>query len=202
MTGPLSDLFPLRRARVHEAFGPAAPVFAAIAGDGVQGPLLWIRESWRIERLNPQGLAAYLDPARLLIAATRDQTDALAVAEEALRDGVIALVVLETSRPLDLREGRRLQLAARAGQATGLCLIPEGPASHRGPGGSSMGSNAAETRWRCTPVLAAASDHGAPEDSTRMRWEITKNKSGTIGAWDVRWGAQTHRLDVVSAPGH
>ncbi|HPD92803.1 MAG TPA: hypothetical protein PLG62_10090, partial [Pararhodobacter sp.] len=84
--------------------------------------------------------------------------------------------------PLDLREGRRLQLAARAGGTTGLCLIPEG-----------MGSNAAETRWRA----AALFDATGAVDSTLMRWEIIKNKEGTLRAWNVRWTPETGGLHVV-----
>lgn len=113
----------------------------------------------------------------------RDQTETLAVTEEALRDGSVPLVVLGITRRLNLREGRRLQLAAKAGNTTGLCLIPEG-----------MGSNAAETRWHCTPVFDAG-------DSTLMRWKIIKNKSGTLGSWHVRWNATSHRFDVVSPAG-
>ncbi len=132
--------------------------------------------------LMPDGLAGILQPARLLLAQTTQETDSLAVAEEALRDGAIPFVVIQTTKPLNLREGRRLQLAARAGGATGLCLIGEG-----------QGSNAAETRWHCTPVCDAAIP-----DSTLMRWEITKNKTGTLRVWRVRWDRQAHRLDVVS----
>ncbi|MBD9527992.1 hypothetical protein IB235_14320 [Paracoccus sp. PAR01] len=174
---------PLRSTRVHEACGPSAAVFAAIACSGTKGRLLWICEDRRMERLLPTGLAEFIDPDRLMVADTRNQTDTLAVAEEALKDGAIALVVMEITRPLNLREGRRLQLAAKAGNATGLCLIPEG-----------MGSNAAETRWRCSPVF----DPEDGGDSTLMQWEIIKNKKGTLGAWHVRWNAATHRLDVVS----
>ncbi len=177
---------PLRPARVHEACGAAAATFAAISCAGMPGRLLWIREAWLPEMLNPPGLSGILDPSRLILARTRDQTDTLAVAEEALKDGAIALVVADITRPLDLREGRRLQLAAQAGGATGLCLIPEG-----------MGSNAAETRWRCQPVF----DPRDGADSTLMRWEIIKNKKGTLGVWHVRWDAETHRLDVVSPVG-
>ena len=144
------------------------------------GQTLWIREAWLPDMLNPVGLMPYLDPAQLLIARPKDQTDTLAVAEEALRDGAIPFVVIEITRPLNLREGRRLQLAAQAGGTTGLCLIPEG-----------AGSNAAETRWHCTPVFDA-------QDSTRQCWSLIKNKSGTIGAWHVRWNPETHRVAVVS----
>jgi protein ImuA len=179
-TLPLT-IFPLRVSRVHEVCGPAAAGFAAVAAAVAGAPVLWLREAWVGEVLNPLGLMPFLDPAALLLARTQDQTDSLAVAEEALKDGAVPLVVIEVTRPLDLREGRRLQLAARAGGATGLCLIPEG-----------MGSNAAETRWRAAPVF----DPGRG-DSTLMRWEIIKNKSGTVGAWNVCWDAQTHRLHVV-----
>ena len=183
MTSALPSVFDLRPARVHEAEGPAAPVFALVQAARRKGPVLWVQEDWQAERLNPQGVLPFLDPARLLLAQTRSQTDSLAVAEEALRDGAVPLVVVVATRALDLREGRRLQLAAGAGGGVGLCLIPQG-----------LGSNAAETRWHCTPVLDLA-------DSTRMRWEIIKNKTGTTGAWDVRWNPQANRLDLVSPAG-
>ncbi|MGD9916412.1 MAG: ImuA family protein [Paenirhodobacter sp.] len=177
--------FPLRAGRVHEVCGPAATAFAAIAAALSGGPLLWVREGWQAEVLNPLGFLPFLDPSTLLLAQTATQTDSLATAEEALKDGALPFVVLEITRPLDLREGRRLQLAAQAGGATGLCIIPEG-----------MGSNAAETRWRARPLLDAGR-----EDSTLMHWESIKNKSGTLGAWHVRWEPEAHRLHVVSPVG-
>lgn len=180
--------FPPRAARVHEACGPGAWSFAAIAAARTDGEVIWVREGWRAEQPNPVGLSRFFDPARLLVALVRSQPEGLAVAEEALRDGALALVVVELGQPLGLTEGRRLQLAAKAGQTTGLCLIPEG-----------MGSNAAETRWRCTPVFDP--DTPDPADSTLQRWEIIKNKSGTLGAWHVRWDDASHRLDMVSPVG-
>ncbi|MFT4150587.1 MAG: hypothetical protein QM656_10360 [Paracoccaceae bacterium] len=182
---------PLRLSRVHEAYGPGAIGFAAVAVRTGNGPALWIGEGWQGASPHPDGLAAICDPGQILMARTRSQTDTLAVAEEALRDGAVGLVVIELTHPLDLREGRRLQLAAKAGATTGLCLIPEG-----------MGSPAAETRWSCTPVFDEGGRCGnRTTDSTLMRWEIKKNKSGTIGAWHVRWNRAAHRLDVVSPVG-
>ncbi|MFO7921380.1 MAG: hypothetical protein R6U99_11335 [Nioella sp.] len=186
MRSDFTSCFPLRKARVHEACGAGATGFAAIMAAQITGPVLWLREGWRAEMLNPVGLAAFLDPARVLVAQVKDQTEGLAVMEEALRDGAVPLVVIELGQPLDLTPGRRLQLAAKAGRTTGLCLIPEG-----------MGSNAAETRWRCTPVL----DAEGRGDSTPQHWEIIKNKAGTLGAWHVRWDWAARRLDVVSPAG-
>lgn len=185
MSADLFDSFPLKASRVHEASGPAATAFAAVAAARLQGPVLWIREGWRTEILNPVAVAPFFDPARLLAAEVRDQTEGLAVAEEALRDGAVPFVVAELGQPLGLTPGRRLQLAAKAGKATGLCLIAEG-----------AGSNAAETRWHCTPLCDDA-EEGA-DDSTLQCWRLTKNKSGTSGAWHVRWDPASRRLRVVS----
>lgn len=179
----LFDLFPLRKGRTHEAFGPGASGFAFALGGVLGGTVLWIADSSRTEGINPAGFSLYLDPQRLLLARAGDQAEILAVAEEALRSGAVALVVMELGAPLGLTEGRRLQLAAEAGKSTGLCLLPEG-----------MGSNAAETRWHCEPVFDAT-------DSTLQRWRSIKNKAGTLAVWDVRWDAETHRIIVVSETG-
>ncbi|SFA91492.1 protein ImuA [Poseidonocella pacifica] len=176
--------WPLRKARVHEVFGPGARAFAAVFSAAARGDVLWLRESWHGEMINPGGLCRFLDVSRLLMGQVPTQADGLAVMEEALRDGVIPAVVLELTRPLDPKQGRRLQLAAKTGETTGLCLIPEG-----------MGSNAAETRWHVAPFFDPQAD------STPMRWEITKNKQGTLGVWNVRWDDQTHRLHVVPPAG-
>jgi protein ImuA len=185
MSADLRQSFPLRCGRVHEACGPAAFGFAAVVCAQTPGELLWVRESWLGDQINPVGLSQFFDPARLLLALAGNQAEVLGVAEQALRDGAVALVVLELSSSPSLTTGRRLQLAAKAGRSTGLCLIPEG-----------MGSNAAETRWHAAPLFD-------PEaaDSTLMRWKIIKNKSGTGGAWDVRWNGAARRLDVVSPVG-
>ena len=187
MTAGFSDHFPPRRGRTHEAYGPGAAGFAFALGGQLGGTVLWIVEAWQGDGINPVGFSRYLDPASLLLARAGDPLEALAVAEEALRSGAVALVVLEVSKPLGLTAGRRLQLAAEAGKSTGLCLIPEG-----------MGSNAAQTRWHCAPVFDAAEAGG---DSTLQRWEIKKNKSGTSGIWDLRWDEQARRIIVVSKAG-
>jgi len=172
--------FPLRENRAHEVFGAGAVAFACAAGSYAKGPVLWACESWAADRINPDGFSGFFDPHRLLFCPVKDQTEILAVAEEALRSGAVSLVVMELSKPLGLTAGRRLQLAAEKGKTLALSIIPE-----------NMGSNAAETRWRCAPVFDA-------KDSTLQRWELTKNKSGTLGVWDVRWNAETRRVIVVS----
>ena len=182
--------FPPKNTRTHEACGPSAASFAAaLAGHLCTAngkTVFWLRESWQGAQLNPVAFATYLDPKQLLVAQAARQIDALAAAEEALRSGHVALVVIELSQQIGLTEGRRLQLAAQEGGAMGLCLLSE-----------DMGSNAAQTRWRCSPVF---DPNGAVVDSTLQHWEIIKNKSGTLTSWNVGWHAQTRRINVVSKP--
>ncbi|MDX2484542.1 MAG: hypothetical protein QNK42_12870 [Pseudodonghicola sp.] len=180
----LHSHFPPKSTRTHEVCGPSASAFAFALGARLGGTVLWVREAWLGDQINPMGFASYMDPQNVLVALAPGHIDVLAAAEEALRSGSVTLVVLDLTQPIGLTEGRRLQLAAQQGKSTGLCLIPEG-----------MGSNAAQTRWRCTPVFDA--DPHAP-DSTLQRWEIIKNKSGTLKAWTVKWDAQTRRINVVS----
>ncbi|MCG7624757.1 ImuA family protein [Epibacterium sp. Ofav1-8] len=183
----MSDLdprvFPPAKTRTHEVCGPGAYTFAFALAARLGGHCMWVRGGWDSTEINPNGFADFIAPEDLTVCRTKDQLQTLAVAEEALRAGAVSLVVMRLNKPLGLTEGRRLQLAARDGRATGLALIPEG-----------MGSNAAETRWRCTPVFD-------PGDSTLQRWEIIKNKSGTLGVWHVRWDAASRRFIMVSPAG-
>lgn len=184
MTNDFAKCFPLRTGRTHEVCGPSTlPFVFALAGQtGAQtgSSIMWVHEDWQSEQINPTGFSSYIDPQNLLVAKAKNQTDVLAASEEALRSGAVGLVVMELSKPIGLTQGRRLQLAATAGKSTGLCIIPEG-----------TGSNATETRWRCSSLFDA-------QDSTLQRWEIIKNKSGTLKTWDVKWDAQTRRVIVVS----
>ncbi|MBK0329238.1 hypothetical protein I5535_18325 [Rhodobacteraceae bacterium F11138] len=177
------DAFPPRNTRTHEVCGAGAYVFAFALAVRLAGPTIWVREHWEPQLINPTGFAGFVSPAELAICNTEKQTETLAVAEEALRSGAVSLVVMQVNKPIELTEGRRLQLAARDGKSTGLAIISEG-----------MGSNAAETRWRCTPGFD-------PKDSTLQQWELIKNKSGTLGVWHVRWDTASRRFFVVSPTG-
>jgi protein ImuA len=125
------------------------------------------------------GLIPYCDPHHILIGKCPTPTDVLAATEEALRSGVVPYVIAEISKPLTLKAGRRLQLAADQGRATGIMIIPQG-----------MGSNAAQTRWDARPKFSAPND-------ALMQWSLVKNKSGTVASWDVRWNEETHHISVV-----
>lgn len=186
MLGPMSTPlpFPLRPGRTHEVCGPGATSFACAVAATTTGPILWVNERHRREGLFPRGLAAFFDPDRLLMARGKDQTDTLAVMEEALRDGSVPLVIGEIRSPIGLTEGRRLQLAAKTGPATGLCLVAQG-----------VGSNAAETRWHAAPVLQKGLREGV--SAPRLRWRQIKNKSGPCRVWEVRWNARDRAPEIL-----
>ncbi|MBD3766105.1 MAG: hypothetical protein IE927_15690 [Rhodobacterales bacterium] len=175
----MPDLAP---GRVHECMGPAAAAFAARRAAARPGTVIWIAPEGA-ETLLPAGLAPILPPGRLIRIAPATETDLLWAAEECLRSGAAGTVVAQPQKPLGLTPGRRLQLAAAAGRATGILIIRDG-----------AGSPAAETRWQCEPLWDAA-------DSTRARWCLIKNKSGTLAEWTVRADEATGALLVVSAAG-
>lgn len=110
----------LARGRVHELTGPGRRTLAAVIAGAAQaeGPVLWVQPGWRAQMLCPQGLAPLLpDPGALIVARAGHATDILWTAEEALRAGCVALVVAEVAESPDLRQVRRLHLAAADGLA-------------------------------------------------------------------------------------
>ena len=164
----LPDTAMLMPGRVHEAVGPGRMAFALALAGQAEGPVLWIRDARLRDGLYPPGLAAFFDPARLILVHPTGPLAVLQTAEEALRDGAAPLVVAELATAPDLTASRRLQLAAGTGGGRGLCLIPEGQ----------LCNNAAETRWMCMPMpgLGAGGQH----------WEAIKNKRGRLITWRAR----------------
>lgn len=181
-SAPLPDLDLLSQARVHEATGTGRRTFALALASRLQGAVLWIHDTQEGALLYPPGLAAFLDPARLLLARPTGKLALLQTIEEALRAGAVPLVVAELHEAPDLTESRRLQLAAGTGGGRGLCLIPEGK----------LRTNAAETRWRCDPLPTRST--AAANNTTGQHWEVVKNKKGRLGKWRVTWDPGRERF--------
>ncbi|WP_339951978.1 hypothetical protein [uncultured Albimonas sp.] len=175
--------------RAHEVCGPSAAVFAAMAAARLAaragpGPVLWIRGPRAEGTTNPDGLSAFLDPARLVLAAPRRPEDALWCAEEALRAGAAGLAVVELPGPPGLTAVRRLHLAAEAGAALAagqgappplaLLLTPD-------PGGA----QGVETRWRMSPAPSHPGPGGRPEP--RWRLELLRARMVRPRRWRVGW---------------
>lgn len=131
------------------------------------------------------GVAAEIDPGRLLFAEPKRAEDLLWSLEEALRSGAIALAVAECPEPPDLTPVRRLHLAAetgaeKAGRAPlGLLLTP-------GVGGA----RGVESRWR----LEQAHRPGKSE------WQLDRLRARTApeAQWPVMW--QNGRATLAPQP--
>jgi protein ImuA len=161
--------------RAHEIVGRARQALALMVAARLQGPVLWLGPFWADERPMGDGVAALLEPRRMIFGRARTGPEILWAAEEALRSGVVPLVVAETPAPPGLTPVRRLHLAAEAGAARGtaplaLLLLP-------GDGGAA----GVETRWRADPAPGWARDG-------RPRWRLARLRARMAppAAWEAR----------------
>lgn len=172
----------LAHGRAHEASGPSRRLFALLAGARLPGPILWLRPAWETDRLNPDGVQPLLNPGRLVFGATRTPQDTLWAAEEALRAGVVPLVVAELATPPALTPVRRLHLAAQSGAGDGPAPLALLLTAGRG------GAQGIETRWHLAPAPGWAVDDRARWRLTRSRARIAPERAWTM---QVRAGRMT-----------
>jgi len=194
LTGALHEIeagpTPSDRVAAHD--GAALAFTAFLMGRLGPGTLLWCRQPPGASDAPPYApaLAAWFDPARLLMVTARRDEDLFWAMEEGLRTPGIAAVVGET-RAADPTAGRRLSLAAEKNGVPALLLRPQ-PAPPQ---------SVCATRWR---VASAPS-----LDLTQSRWqvELRRNRFGMPSAeetpsWLLEWNDETRRLAVVSQAQH
>ena len=174
---PLGPEVYLVRGRVHEVQGDSAESFAMAAGSAMDGPVFWIGLREDVEALSPLGVDDYFDPARLVMTTGVSRLEVLWAGEQALRTEGIACVVIELRSGPDLRESRRLQIAAEESGALGLILI-KGRAY----------TSAAHSRWQCDAIK---------DDASSWRWVCTKNRKGQSKAWRVNWRGNGNGPGVI-----
>jgi len=188
----------LARAALHEvlaaeADGAAAAFTALLAARRAAlagGTVLWCTAQ---RTLYGPGLAAFgLTPQRLLLAWGRRDEDRLWAMEEGLRCPRLAAVVGEVWR-LDLKQSRRLQLAAAGSGVTALLLRP--PAVD-----GAAGASAAVTRWRVESAPSAATAGYAGVGAARFRLALQRARGGRPGDWDVEWNGRG--LSLVTGHGN
>ena len=122
-----------------------------------------------------EGVRGFLDPGRLVFGRARTATELLWAAEEALRTGLVPLVVVELPAPPGLTAVRRLHLAAETGaeQANAPLALLLTPGDGGAPG--------IETRWHLAAPPGWAGD-GAP------RWRVRRARARMAPerSWEVR----------------
>lgn len=174
----------LERGRLHEVYaaeaadGPSAAGFALmLAARAGAGPLLWLRAD-RGAGLHAPGLAELgVDPARLILVVAPDERLLLGAAADALCCAGLGAVLVETARPLDLTQSRRLALAAEQSGVTALLL----------PGASAPVSSAAQTRWRVAAAASTPLAANAPGGAT-FDISLLRHRAGREGlGWRVEW---------------
>ncbi len=202
LTGALHEIeagpAPSGRVAPHDgaALGFAAHLLGRF-GALRSGTVLWCRRPFGASDAPPYApaLAAWFDPARLLMVTVRRDEDLFWAMEEGLRAGLAA--VLGETRATDLTAGRRLSLAAEKSGVPALLLRSQ-PAPPQ---------SVCTTRWR----VASTRSHSTPglNDVGAVRWrtELRRNRFGVPSAaetptWLLEWNDETHCLAVVPQAFH
>ena len=189
----------LARGRVHEFRGQSRVALAVQVMAECAGPVLWITPGWQAERLYPDGVAGFADPARLICARARRVEDILWAMEEGLRSGAVPLVVAELPAAPGLTPVRRLQLAAEAGAEAahhaGRGIVPLGLMLT----GGEEAAAGVESRWRMGPLPAESSlleERGAV-------WRLERERARGAGpaAWVLRRDGRGAVLEGVAGVG-
>ncbi|MGZ3275930.1 MAG: ImuA family protein [Caulobacteraceae bacterium] len=129
-----------------------------------------------------------LDPARLLLIRARREPEALWAFEEALKSGAAAAVIGALERPAFVAT-RRLDFAARAGQAS--CLVLRA--------GAAGDLSAARLRWRvcAEPSAPHPFDPRAP-GAARLTAELTRSRDGKSGRFLLEQDHETGRFRLAA----
>ncbi len=196
LTGALHEIEagPAPSGRIAAHDGAALAFTAFLMGRLGPGTLLWCRQPSGASDAPPYApaLAAWFDPARLLMVTARRDEDLFWAMEEGLHTPGIAAVIGEfahshAQRAADLTAARRLSLAAEKNGVPALLLRAQ-PAPPQ---------SVCATRWR---VASAPS----PElDRARWRIELRRNRFGTpsveeMPSWLLEWNDEARCLSVVS----
>ncbi len=190
---PLETLLDLRPGRAHEFCGPSRHLLAIwfLARLPAGAPVIWIRPRWGMDRLCPLGLRDWASPEGLIFVEPARATECLGCAEEALRAGAVALVVVEQPDPPALTPLRRLHLAAETGlarrqsadRAAGLHALVLTPGAGGTPG--------VESRWHLTPCPARDAPLYAPVQGA-WRLERLRARMAPQAAWQIDAALQAH----------
>jgi len=184
--GALHEVVPEAKGDIPAAFGFAAAMLSRIRPGA---PLFLVT--------SPCGLATFgrpyghglnslgLDPARVILVAAPNATQALWAMEETLRSAVPAAVAGVIGK-LDFRASQRLHIAAGETGRLLFLLRPPGVAS------------VAVTRWRVAAEEAARDRFGL---IARWRWqlELERCRNGRPGQWIVEFDHATHHFSLAAA---
>ena len=161
----------------------AAPTSRRRKGDD-RPVLMTAPRAWFVEYGRPYGPGIAGVP--LILTSVSTLAEALWAMEQGLRSGAVSLG-LGAVEGATLAQTRRLDFAAKQGEAVGLIL------SRR-----QDGLSAARRRWRIStqPSAADPEDERAPGPA-RLLAELTRGRGERPGAWMLEQDDETHRLRLA-----
>jgi len=186
--GAVHEIGAASEADLPAAFGFLLALLGRMAGGA---PLLLVLSSRKLARLGiPHGHGLNglgLDPARLTLVETANETEALWATEEAVRAQGPAAVAAAIEKRLDLKASQRLLHAARDARLPLFILRP---------GGGSVPT--AATRWRIGAAAGARDRFGL---LAGWRWHVAleRCRNGRPGNWLVEFDHATHRFGLAAA---
>ena len=183
---PSAPHLKLAQARVHETCGIARRTMALWLAAQTQGPVIWVAPPWIPEQLHCDGVANWINPARLIFVHPRRPEDMLWTMEEVLRSGAVALAVVDLPGLPGLTQVRRMHLAAETGAAEGR-YVPLGVLLTPGKGGAA----GVETRWELLPAHTKVSEE--------WRLERLRARTAPRQGWDIHRPHKGAPLEIKSA---
>lgn len=186
--GAVHEIAPASEADLPAAFAFLLGLLARMPGPAPLLLVLASRKLARCGRPHGHGLNALgLDPARLILVETADETEALWATEEAMRARGPGAVAAVLGGRIDLRTGQRLLHAARDGRLPLLLLRSEGG-----------GVPTAATRWRIS-ARPGARDRFGLLSSWRWHAALERCRNGQPGDWVLEFDHATHRFGLAAA---
>ncbi len=185
--GAVHEITPADDADLPAAFGFLIALLGRLPG---RTPLLLVLSSKKLTRCGTphgHGLTGLgLDPSRLILVETTNETEALWATEEAVRARGPAAVAAVLGGKLDLKTSQRLLHAARDARLPLLLLRP---------GGESIVT--ATTRWRIGTAHGARDRFGM---LAGWRWHVAleRCRNGRAEEWKVEFDHATHRFGLAA----
>ncbi|CAN5293552.1 hypothetical protein BH10PSE2_BH10PSE2_22490 [soil metagenome] len=175
--------------QVRDMAGAFVFSLSRLAAKDTRPVLVAAGRAWRAEQGRPYGPGlgnAGLRETRLILVEGRTEADLLWTMEQALRSGAVSAVV-GTVETASLAQTRRLEFAARDGEASAILLRQ-----------TQGGLNAARRRWRVTTLesIPDPADPRAP-GGYRLKAELTRSRTERPGIWIVEQDDETHRLRLA-----